>query len=64
MKEHNYVKKVMEFARTHNIPKGRLSEIAVIHDDWCGVFKGKRCNCDPDVKLVKVHARSDQHKYN
>ena len=20
-------------------------------DDWCAIFEGKRCDCDPDIKL-------------
>jgi len=28
-----------------------LHMITVYHDDWCGYFKGKRCNCDPEITL-------------
>lgn len=54
-REHNYVAKVLAFAREHNIPRGRLSEIGIYHDSWCGIHRGGRCNCNPDVKLLKTH---------
>jgi len=26
-------------------------QITVWHDDDCGIFVGKRCDCNPDIKL-------------
>lgn len=26
-----------------------LNDIVIMHDEWCHIFKGKICNCDPDV---------------
>jgi hypothetical protein len=26
-------------------------QITVYHDDECGIFEGRRCDCDPDIKL-------------
>ena len=29
-----------------------LSDVLVLHDDWCGSFKMRPCNCDPDMTLT------------
>jgi hypothetical protein len=42
----NYHAKVM--ALTKGLQPG-VSSIRVAHDDWCGIYQGKRCNCDPEV---------------
>lgn len=28
---------------------GEMGIIEVQHDDWCGIFKGGECNCNPDI---------------
>ncbi len=55
MPEHNYIRKVIEFADRNQIPKDRLSEIGIYHDNNCGIFIGLHCDCDPDVRLIDVH---------
>jgi hypothetical protein len=37
--------------------KGRTHspETRVAHDNWCGVFRGEVCNCNPEVTLLEVH---------
>jgi hypothetical protein len=57
MAQHNYIRKIERFAAEHGIPKARLSEIGVYHDPWCGINRGGRCNCDPDVRLLVTHPR-------
>jgi hypothetical protein len=29
-----------------------VHEVMILHDDWCGMFTGKRCNCDPHIRLA------------
>lgn len=24
---------------------------SVLHDDWCGIFEGNACDCDPDIRF-------------
>lgn len=31
---------------------GMTSHFIWSHDDGCGIFKQKRCNCDPDYRIV------------
>ena len=33
---------------------GSVVRVDILHDDWCGVFKGRRCDCEPDVKANPV----------
>lgn len=28
---------------------GKVYQAEVLHDDWCNIFKGRTCNCNPDV---------------
>jgi hypothetical protein len=50
--EPNYVRKIRHMARCGLLPlSGGYHEVTVDHDDWCGHWQGKRCNCNPDVRL-------------
>lgn len=35
-----------------NAQPGTVSHAVVLHDDWCLIFKGKSCNCNPDVEII------------
>lgn len=26
----------------------------IAHDDWCGIWFGRKCDCDPDMRLERV----------
>ncbi len=52
-KKHNYEKKLEKLRKSGVLPKVGLSQINIAHDDWCGIYKSKRCNCDPDVSLKR-----------
>ena len=28
-----------------------LTEVDIYHKDWCRIYRGGYCNCDPDVRL-------------
>jgi hypothetical protein len=32
-----------------DLPAG-LHEVDVLHDDWCAIFRGNPCNCEPIVR--------------
>ena len=49
--KHNYYKKLMQLYGQGKIPTTSLTEVDIYHDDWCKVYKGGYCNCDPDIKL-------------
>jgi hypothetical protein len=29
---------------------GRIRWAEVLHDDWCGIFSGRRCHCNPVLR--------------
>jgi hypothetical protein len=33
----------------------------VAHDAWCRIFKGKRCHCDPDIRVAWIYGRHAQN---
>lgn len=28
---------------------GRLYHMDIYHDNWCGIWSGRKCDCDPDI---------------
>lgn len=53
---HNYEKKIARLRREGKVPveKGRLYDAKVAHDDWCLIYSGGECNCDPDISFVEI----------
>ena len=47
---HNYKKKLL----TMNFERGKMYDVEIVHDDWCGVFKDKECDCDPDIIVKEI----------
>ena len=54
MPEHNYIVKLKRLEAEGKTPQSGLYYTDIRHDDWCGIFRGRRCNCDPDIGFVKV----------
>lgn len=52
--KHNYYKKLVQLHAQGQIPTPSLSLVDIHHDDWCGVFRGQYCNCDPDIVLRRL----------
>jgi hypothetical protein len=48
---HNYWEKLLRFVEQWPLPPGRITEVDVCHDDWCAIYQGGYCNCDPEIKL-------------
>jgi len=52
MLKHNYQKKLFRMLGEIKLePKAKYHTI-IKHSGWCGIFKGKRCNCDPVIEIV------------
>jgi hypothetical protein len=59
-KEQNYQKKLARLQARGGLNLGPgVHDMAVSHDAWCGIYKGKRCNCDPDITIT-TRAHVDQ----
>ena len=50
----NYVLKLLAMRAEGKLPnKPGLHHVILAHDDWCGVFKGKPCDCEPEFRLIE-----------
>ena len=48
----HYVRKLHYLLKVGALPREiGLHAVDVAHDNWCGIFEGKRCNCDPEITL-------------
>ena len=47
-----YHEKLAALAASMN--EGGVHLINVMHDDWCAIWKGGPCDCNPDVEVRKV----------
>lgn len=48
----NYVRKLHYLYCIGALPREvGLHRVDVAHDDWCGIFAGQRCHCDPEITL-------------
>ncbi len=51
LNSHHYQTKLLEALLSGKlaIEPGQYKHVEIRHDDWCGIFKGERCNCEPDI---------------
>ncbi len=48
-----YMEKVLKIAEEIVDPDNpQVHHVGIVHDDWCAIFKGKACNCNPDVRII------------
>ena len=45
----DYVRHLPQVPLDAPIERGRIHHLVVHHDEWCAVYDGKDCNCDPNV---------------
>jgi hypothetical protein len=38
--------------------KPGVSHMVLFHDKWCGIYDGKGCNCDPELKIYSEPSRT------
>jgi hypothetical protein len=55
VKEHNYIPKLLQMISAGKFPRGKRRDVEILYDDWCRIFQGEACNCNPIVQ-----ARSNQ----
>jgi hypothetical protein len=57
-RKHNYYPKVMRLYEEHGDKlRGKVSDVDIRHDSWCGIYSGGYCNCNPDVELRTVNRK-------
>ena len=53
LQRHNYFQKLQVLIAAGVTGKvGVLSQTRIYHDDWCAIFRGGYCNCDPDIEVM------------
>lgn len=52
MKQPNYLKQISEMQGRGELPStpDAVSHVTVSHDDWCMVWNGAQCNCEPTIQ--------------
>ena len=52
-RKHNYYRKVMELVERGEVQlcPGQVREVDIYHDDWCGIYRGDYCDCDPEIEV-------------
>jgi hypothetical protein len=50
----NYLVKIMELCEQHPEILAGVRHVSISHDSWCGIYKGRPCNCNVEVKLMEV----------
>ncbi len=53
---HNYLKKLQRLQLEGKVPieLGKSYDTKISHDNWCQVYNGGECNCDPDISFVEI----------
>ena len=60
-KEHNYKIKINKMIAAGELSEGAsLTKLEVFHDDLCGIFYGKKCDCDPKIKIDKLWEKTNK----
>lgn len=49
---HNYLARLCAVAV--QAERGAVTFVDVRHDDWCDIYDGGFCNCDPEIVPKKV----------
>jgi hypothetical protein len=52
--KHNYFKRLRKLYDQGRIPSMSLTLVDIYYDDWCGIYRGNYCNCDPESQLRKL----------
>ncbi len=60
--KHNYYKKLMKLHAQGKLPTVGLHEVDICHDDWCRVYRGGYCNCEPDIRVRQQPGLGAEHR--
>jgi len=60
-KRPNYLEKVLAlgYSVIAQGGQGKVHHITVAHDDWCAIWLGGSCDCNPDVSLSQPQAHEE-----
>lgn len=46
-----YLEKIMAMMRAGELPEVGVHQADVYHDTWCGIWAGRACDCEPEIRL-------------
>lgn len=49
--QQNYLIALDWLRRNGKLPGKGAFDTAVNHDDWCGIFDGRACDCEPEIAI-------------
>jgi len=50
---HNSLTKIQQMWLSGALPREvGYHHLTVEHDDWCDIFAGQRCHCEPDITVT------------
>lgn len=57
-RSHNYQTKLMQMVKAGQIPAeapaGSANLVNVAHDEWCDIYRGGFCNCNPAIEIRHI----------
>jgi hypothetical protein len=57
----NYLKKIAQLKEEGKLTESQVALICISHDDWCSMYTGAECNCDPDIEITDLAESSHQN---
>ena len=55
--EHNYIKKLLAMKQAGLLSsEAGAASVRISHDDWCDIFTGGACNCEPLIRVEQPKA--------
>ena len=51
----NYEAKMFAFAQEHPEIRGGVHHVNCLHDEWCDIYRGRPCNCNPEIEYGGPH---------
>ncbi|RYX81057.1 hypothetical protein EON83_25870 [bacterium] len=61
--QHNYLKHLFDL-HASELKEGTVTTVAVAHDDWCQIFKGGKCNCNPTLTTTATRPNRSERRKN
>lgn len=52
-----YMRRLMKAVERGAIKQGDIAFASVAHDDWCSIYGGGACNCDPEISVRTERGR-------
>jgi hypothetical protein len=48
---HEYLRRLGLAQKKGILDAGTVAHANVMHDDTCGIYRDRECNCDPDITI-------------